>query len=267
MPESEMKTHLEKIGGLGAIIAAAACPVCFPKLALLGALFGLGALSAYESQLFIAAQVLVALAVLRHVLAYLQHRRPRLLGLGVLSGAAVFGGLYLFGSEALIYVGLAGLAATSATDFWVRRRGGARSFKEPATSPLLESVITCPKCGHRKQERMPTDTCQFFTSVQAAALCCARRRAVAASFARTVRSSVRRCSSPAPDRGERHGSESKAVAAIGAAADRSFSGAQGELRVLEEVPRFYPQQHAHHAKETEAGEGVQPALPGDLGSE
>ncbi len=67
-----MKTHLEKIGSLGAVIAAAACPVCFPKLALIGALFGLGALGAYESQLFIAAQILVVVAVLGHALAYLQ---------------------------------------------------------------------------------------------------------------------------------------------------------------------------------------------------
>src|SRR3989441_12314977 len=85
MPESEMKTHLEKIGGLGAVIAAAACPICFPKLALIGAIFGLGALGAYESQLFIAAQILIAVAVLGHALAYLQHRKAWLLGLAILS--------------------------------------------------------------------------------------------------------------------------------------------------------------------------------------
>ena len=27
---------------------------------------------------------------------------------------------------------------------------------------ILESIITCPVCGHKKQETMPTDTCQFF---------------------------------------------------------------------------------------------------------
>jgi hypothetical protein len=27
---------------------------------------------------------------------------------------------------------------------------------------ILESVLTCPHCGHRKQEAMPTDACQFF---------------------------------------------------------------------------------------------------------
>jgi hypothetical protein len=26
----------------------------------------------------------------------------------------------------------------------------------------LDSVLTCPLCGHRKYETMPTDACQFF---------------------------------------------------------------------------------------------------------
>ncbi|WP_229733918.1 MULTISPECIES: GDCCVxC domain-containing (seleno)protein [Pontibacter] len=26
----------------------------------------------------------------------------------------------------------------------------------------LSSVITCPECGHRKEEQMPTDACQYF---------------------------------------------------------------------------------------------------------
>ena len=26
----------------------------------------------------------------------------------------------------------------------------------------LDSVITCPRCGHRKAERMPEDACQWF---------------------------------------------------------------------------------------------------------
>jgi len=125
-----MKTHLEKIGSLGAVIAAAACPICFPKLALLGALFGLGALGAYESQLFIAAQILIAVAVLGHALAYLQHRKAWLLGLAILSGAAVFGGLYLVPSEAMIYAGFAGLVATSATDYWARFRGTQASSRQ-----------------------------------------------------------------------------------------------------------------------------------------
>lgn len=29
-------------------------------------------------------------------------------------------------------------------------------------SVALKSVLTCPHCGHRSTERMPTDACKFF---------------------------------------------------------------------------------------------------------
>ena len=28
--------------------------------------------------------------------------------------------------------------------------------------PILESTVTCPHCGHREAETMPTDACLFF---------------------------------------------------------------------------------------------------------
>jgi hypothetical protein len=31
-----------------------------------------------------------------------------------------------------------------------------------ANEIILESELTCPHCGHRKIETMPTDACQFF---------------------------------------------------------------------------------------------------------
>ncbi len=27
---------------------------------------------------------------------------------------------------------------------------------------VLESILTCPLCGHRRRETMPTDACQYF---------------------------------------------------------------------------------------------------------
>lgn len=27
---------------------------------------------------------------------------------------------------------------------------------------ISESIITCPNCGHQKEETMPTDACQYF---------------------------------------------------------------------------------------------------------
>jgi len=30
------------------------------------------------------------------------------------------------------------------------------------SKPEFESVLTCPECGHRSNETMPTDSCTFF---------------------------------------------------------------------------------------------------------
>ena len=30
---------------------------------------------------------------------------------------------------------------------------------------VLQSTITCPDCGHKKEETKPTHSCQFFMSV------------------------------------------------------------------------------------------------------
>jgi len=30
------------------------------------------------------------------------------------------------------------------------------------SEPILQSVLTCPRCGYAKPETMPTDACQFY---------------------------------------------------------------------------------------------------------
>jgi len=153
--ELDMETpRFDRFGSIGAVIAAAACPICFPKLALIGAAFGLGAFSAYEYQFLIAVQVLVGLAAAGNVLSYLRHRNAWLLAAALLGTAAVFTGLYVAGSELLVYAGLAGLVAASSAGLWKRLR--------PTRGPVLDSEIACPQCGLRRKERMPTDACQFF---------------------------------------------------------------------------------------------------------
>jgi len=32
----------------------------------------------------------------------------------------------------------------------------------PIAAVILESTLTCPKCGHRAREAMPTEACLFF---------------------------------------------------------------------------------------------------------
>ena len=42
------------------------------------------------------------------------------------------------------------------------QRGAVIIDAKAMTTPVLESVLTCPRCGFAKSETMPTDACQFY---------------------------------------------------------------------------------------------------------
>jgi mercuric ion transport protein len=107
-----MNFKLDKFGALGTIIAAAACPICFPKLALIGALIGLGALAKYEYYFFIAFQVFALVTFIGILLAYRKQRNLNILILAFASVALFFISLYLIVNEYLSYFALAGLVAS-----------------------------------------------------------------------------------------------------------------------------------------------------------
>jgi len=108
-----MKNSLEKFGSFGAIFAAMVCPVCFPKLALLGALIGMGTLTAYETAFFIGVQVFVVLALAGHVVSYRKHQNWKLLSLVSSSVILLFISLYVYVSELLSYLSFGGLIAAT----------------------------------------------------------------------------------------------------------------------------------------------------------
>jgi mercuric ion transport protein len=89
------------------------CPVCFPKLAIVGAALGLGVLAPYEGWFAAAAQVFLVVALVGHVLAFRRHRDRRVLALVAIGVALVLGALWLYYVEALVYVGLAAVVAAT----------------------------------------------------------------------------------------------------------------------------------------------------------
>jgi mercuric ion transport protein len=119
---NSMQNKLEKFGSFGTIVAAAACPVCFPKLALLGALFGLGALKQYETIFFYGAHVLIVLALVGHIVSYKRVQNRSLFALAVISALLFFTSLYVVGSEILSYVSLIGLVAATIWMIFENRR-------------------------------------------------------------------------------------------------------------------------------------------------
>ena len=104
-----MRTKLEKFGSFGAIVAAAACPICFPKLALIGALFGFGVLAEYEVVFFYMAQLMIIFALIGHIITYKRLQNLNLLIFAFISASLFFGSLYVFTSEVLSYLALTGM--------------------------------------------------------------------------------------------------------------------------------------------------------------
>jgi len=148
---------LDKFGAVGALLAAAAAPCCFPLLAAIGAAIGLGALESWRGYMDYAIQGFVGISVLGGVFAFRQHRQVWPLGIALASAAAVFFAFYVNYQVALVYAGLTGLAVAAVGNIIAKRRAGGRS--RPV---VLRSTITCPKCGHQKQETMPIDACLYF---------------------------------------------------------------------------------------------------------
>jgi mercuric ion transport protein len=109
-----MRSKLEKVGSFGAIAAAAACPICFPKLALIGALFGFGVLAKYEIVFFYMAQIMIIIALVGHIITYKRLQNLALLIFAFISAISFFGSLYVFTSEILSYFALTGMIAAMA---------------------------------------------------------------------------------------------------------------------------------------------------------
>lgn len=100
---------LDKVGSVGALLAGAAVPCCFPFLSLLGAILGLSFLAPYEAYVLYAMQGLVVVALIGSVIAWRGHRKFLPLLLGIVSTLAVLYSLNTDMDVKILYSGLAGL--------------------------------------------------------------------------------------------------------------------------------------------------------------
>ena len=78
-----------------------------------------------------------------------------LLGGSVLGGSVFSEKLDAFSGPLMILS--AGMLSYAGYTFWKKKH--RTGMKQPI---VLQSIITCPKCGFAKNETMPTDACQFF---------------------------------------------------------------------------------------------------------
>ena len=146
---------LDRVGSLGALLAAVAAPCCFPLFAAVSAAVGLGALGRYETIVLYAFQAFAVLSLLGLAFAFARHRHFGPLSVGLLSVGLLAYTFYYAFQSATLYAGLFGLLAATLWNYFCSRRVASRHA-------ILQSVITCPCCGHQSEETMPTNACLFF---------------------------------------------------------------------------------------------------------
>ena len=117
-----MKLQLEKLGTFGAVLAAVVCPICFPKLALIGAFFGLGVLAPLEGWFAIAAQVFLAFGCIGHLFIYRRHRNKWVTALAITGTVMVLASLWFRYVETLVYLGLLAVVVATVWSVFAMRK-------------------------------------------------------------------------------------------------------------------------------------------------
>jgi hypothetical protein len=147
-------TSLDRIGSIGALLAAIVAPCCFPLFAAIGTAGGLGVLGQYEGIILYVFQGFAVIALIGLVLSFLEHRKVGPVLLGAFSCGVLAYHFHAHFSLTALYSGLFGIVAATLWNYLINR--GRRK------AAVLISTITCPKCGHRAEEMMPTNACLFF---------------------------------------------------------------------------------------------------------
>jgi hypothetical protein len=144
---------LALIGSLAAAVGASLAPCCFPLLAALPTLAGFVGWTA-GSPWITQGSALVALIGL-----WLGRRRfggHFSLALGFVGTAVILSAYHAIFDPLLVYGGLALLVVAALAP------SAYRLVMRLLKRPILWSVLTCPSCGFRRAEHMPTDACLFF---------------------------------------------------------------------------------------------------------
>lgn len=155
-----IKPYLDKLGATSTlIIALAAAPsCCLPLLASVGTFLGLSVFAQYSNTLNYLFQFSALLTIVGAYLGFRQHHRWEPLAIVTISALGVLYAYSIALSENLVFLSLVGLIGGTIWNTIEGKKCSSCHINEIE----LESILTCPVCGHQKKETMPTDACMYF---------------------------------------------------------------------------------------------------------
>jgi hypothetical protein len=150
---------IERIGVIGIVLTAITSPCCFPLFGIVLSALGFGSFELFGSVTMYIFLAFVVLSMIGSLFSFLFHKKTLPLLIGIISGLLIFYN-YFFDEESnnTMYIGMVGLMISSLMNYYESKI--INLMKN--TGVILQSTITCPHCGHKKEETMPTDSCQFF---------------------------------------------------------------------------------------------------------
>lgn len=163
--KNNLINNIDKLGTGGLFLTAIFSPCCFPLFAFGASVLGLGSFELFGGWTMWIFQAMVLVSLVGLFVSYHKHRCTYPLLVGVPSAIAIFYGYYFANDGTyFIYAGMFGLFASTAINYYRNKLHGNCDTCTIYNGKKveLESTITCPNCGHKKTEMMPTNACEFF---------------------------------------------------------------------------------------------------------
>lgn len=168
----KITNQIDKFGTAGFILTAILSPCCFPLFAFAASLLGSGTFEffgGWRTMWVFQAMVLISVAGL--YISYRKHHGTYPLLIAIPSSLLLFYGYYLNNGNYWInflYAGMLGLFIATGVNYYRNKLHGSCKIntKIETSTVELQSVLTCPHCGHTKSEMMPVDACVFFTKAK-----------------------------------------------------------------------------------------------------
>lgn len=152
-------SYIEKVGIFGIILTAITSPCCFPLFGIALSALGFGSFELFGGITMYVFLAFVVLSVVGAIFSCAYNKKVLPLIIALISALMIFYN-YIYDTESYntMYIGMVGLMITSIMNYYETKLFNVMKNKKV----ILNSTITCPNCGHKKEEIMPTDSCQFF---------------------------------------------------------------------------------------------------------
>ena len=163
----KLKANIDKLGTVGLFLTALFSPCCFPIFAIAASALGFGSFELFGGWTMWVFQVMVVISLTGFIISYVKHRCTYPLFIAVPSSLLIFYGYHFSNSDNwayFLYAGMLGLLIATGVNYYRNKLYGSCSTCTTYEGQNVEllSTLTCPNCGHKKDEIMPTDACQFF---------------------------------------------------------------------------------------------------------